>query len=106
MELERQFVIGRLAVFRIAPLVHGQLHVSGDTAGERLREKQTRPVGSPKAGAKQEEREPLHRSIVQASLRFVDWWVAWQIATARASQASSDSTGAARRRMERIIICT
>ena len=102
LEFERQVVIHRFLINRVAALLHHYLDIVWFAAGKYARIKYARGVARPHCGRNYEEAENSHDAI----LRAVDSRVAWHIATASASLASSDSRIAGSRSNDCTISCT
>src|SRR5207245_8675267 len=88
---QRAVVVGPFFVFTRAILLDRDGDVRRHAAREGLGEEQARFGAHRRAAQSRDNHGPDLHGVALASLRSVDWWFAWQIATATASQASSES---------------
>src|ERR1017187_36793 len=102
---ERQGVIRRFLVHRLAALLESDLHVGGSAPRKGFGIEEPLRILRHKRTGEQQNQRPLHAHL-QASLRLVASWVAWQMAMARASDASSLGIASGKCSKDRTITCT
>src|ERR1043166_9004528 len=106
LELQRQLVVGSLAIIHLPVGLENHLRVRGRASRKRFRIEKPRQITRDKRrGRGQYPKSELHRTS-RASLRLVASCVAWQIAIASASDASSLAITSDNCNSDRTINCT
>src|ERR1035438_250214 len=104
-EAQRIVVVGRFAVFRISAAVQGDLEIGGSAPREGAGVKEPRTGGHAECGREKQRQQHLHTSAPD-NRRWAAKCVAWQMATAKASEASSDSMSSVNRSSDRTMVWT
>src|SRR5207302_3736881 len=115
LKFQGSFVVRRIFVFTSAILIDRDGHVRGGATWEGFGEEQARIRRAQGCAGKQKGSKPTSNiqdptsgfhDTAFASRRALDWWFAWQMATATASQASSESMVWLSPRRECTMSCT